>query len=98
MKKLFFLAALLTAFSCGGGGKVQPEPTPTPTPTPTPAPVTVPPSAAIFDTLPTWMVDLADCFRATLAVSPTRSPAQHVSADTPPYINKVLLASVSSFL
>ena len=33
--------------------------------------VTVPPSAGIFDTLPTWMVVLADCFRATLAVSPS---------------------------
>ena len=38
MKRLFFLAALLAAFSCGGSGKVQPEPTPTPTPTPTPEP------------------------------------------------------------
>ena len=36
MKRLFFLAALLAAFSCGGGRKVQPDPTPDPTPTPDP--------------------------------------------------------------
>ena len=33
--------------------------------------VTVPPSAGTFETLPTVMVDLASCLRATLALRPS---------------------------
>ena len=42
MKKLFFVAALLMAFSCGGGGGeegISPTPIPVPGPDPDPAPV-----------------------------------------------------------
>ncbi len=60
MKKLFFLAALLTAFSCGGGGKVQPEPTPTPTPTPTPMPEPEPESAFVKGADISWASEMEE--------------------------------------
>ena len=60
MKRLFFLAALLTAFSCGGGGKVQPEPTPTPTPTPPPTPTPEPESAFVKGADISWASEMEE--------------------------------------
>ena len=58
MKRLFFLAALLAAFSCGGGGKVQPDPTPDPTPTPDPEPTPTPVSAFVKGADISWASEM----------------------------------------
>ena len=58
MKRLFFLAALFTAFSCGGGGKVQPDPTPDPTPTPEPEPEPEPESAFVKGADISWASEM----------------------------------------
>ena len=58
MKRLFFLAALFAAFSCGGGGKVQPDPTPDPTPTPEPEPEPEPESAFVKGADISWASEM----------------------------------------
>ena len=58
MKRLFFLATLLAAFSCGGGGKVQPDPTPDPTPTPDPEPTPTPVSAFVKGADISWASEM----------------------------------------